>query len=371
MSVSIIKSVEATATNLQPYSRKVGHSSMMKSTGSSGVVLPSNGASSSAYDIGVIYFPGWKNNAPGAPSALPWVPIQTLAPNRQPVQGYYAEGQVSVMETQLSQMQYAGIKWMAMDYYWDNGQEFLYHASDALFQATNRGDIKFLLFWANHGTAPTSLVDFDNMVDNWISRYFSKSYYKKIDGVPLVMVFSIEDLEQAATLFGYTVKQLFDRANQRVFNAGLGGVKFVGSAVSSNPYYTTAGCSALSIYNFHYNSLNTLAHSYQELDEGYRVIWNRIFTTATMPYITPMTAGWDKTPWGGWSGDPLHDQCQSTASSFKNHMLAAKSYMDTFPDVSLKMGLICAWNELGEGSYVEPTVERGNTYLDAIKEVFG
>lgn len=371
MPVSIIKGVSATAKNLLPYSRKVGHAGMMNSVGTSSVTLPSSGASTTPYDIGVIYFPGWKDNTPYAPYPLPWQPIQNIAPNRQPVQGYYAEGTVSVMETQLAQMQYAGIKWIAMDYYWDNAQEYLYHASDALFQATNRGSMQFLLFWANHNTAPTSLADFDNMVDNWIARYFSKSYYKKFDGKPIVFVFSIEQLETNAALFGYTVKQLFDRADARVAAAGYGGVRFVGSAVSNNIYYTNAGCSALSIYNFHYNAVNTLAHSYQELDEGYRVIWNRMFTTATMPYIVPMIAGWDKTPWGGWAGDPLHDQCHSTPSTFKNHMLAAKAYMDTFPDVSLKMGIICAWNELGEGSYVEPTVEFGYTYLDAIKEVFG
>lgn len=41
--------------------------------------------------VGVLYFPGWKNDAIGATSAKPWAPI-TAYPEREPLLGWYDEG---------------------------------------------------------------------------------------------------------------------------------------------------------------------------------------------------------------------------------------------------------------------------------------
>jgi hypothetical protein len=35
------------------------------------------------------------------------------------------------------------------------------------------------------------------------------------------------------------------------------------------------------------------------------------------------------------------------------------------------LGVICCWNEFGEGSYIEPTQKNGFSYLEKIKKVFG
>ena len=40
------------------------------------------------YQIGVFYFPGWKDKQVSAPSPLPWSPIKDF-PEREPLLGWY------------------------------------------------------------------------------------------------------------------------------------------------------------------------------------------------------------------------------------------------------------------------------------------
>lgn len=83
-----------------------------------------------------------------------------------------------------------------------------------------------------------------------------------------------------------------------------------------------------------------------------------------------MTSGWDKRPRGG-SKAPLHDDSRSTPGEFRNHLLAARAVIDKYPTLTRRMGVICCWNEYGEGSFIEPTKVDGMKYLEQIRGVFG
>jgi hypothetical protein len=48
----------------------------------------------------------------------------------------------------------------------------------------------------------------------------------------------------------------------------------------------------------------------------------------------------------------------------------AKQILDT-NNLMPKILMIEAWNEFGEGSYIEPTKKWGFSYLETIKNVFG
>lgn len=58
--------------------------------------------------------------------------------------------------------------------------------------------------------------------------------------------------------------------------------------------------------------------------------------------------------------------------NFKRHLQDAKAFLDKFvpKGKALPIALIEAWNEWGEGSYIEPHAEFGFGYLDAVREVF-
>lgn len=330
------------------------------------------------YEIGVYYFPGWLDDQRGAPAAKPWERIKRY-PEREPLLGWYREGDSSVVEQQVDWMHAYGIDFVVFDWFWD-GKPFLEHALSAFMRADNGDKLKFSLLWANHSSVPESVPQFTAMVDYWIKYYFPRANYMRIDNKPVVFVFSQQRLRDKAKAFGKRAIDLFAMADDMARKAGFPGVYFVGAseAVSYwvNTYAPTNGYDALSAYNYHrgfsgfYNPLKRPSHSYEELDEAYRMSWDWILENSQLPYVLPMTAGWNKRPWGG-SLDPMHDDSQGTADEFELHLRAAKARLDRYPTKTQRTGVICCWNEFGEGSYIEPTKADGFTFLERVRKVFG
>jgi hypothetical protein len=323
------------------------------------------------YNIGVFYFPGWKDNQVGAAYALPWNQIAPY-PERKPLIGYYPEGDISVAEQTIQQMHDYGINFVAYDWYWDGQKPQLNHAIQAHLAATNKNLVKISILWANHDTIPRTQTEFTSMVNYWITNYFNHPEYLRIDNKPVVFVFSVDALKTQAASFGTTTANLLNIANQMAKAAGYSGIYFVGGAGAGDTSYSYApenGYNAISAYNYHYYTSGVMSHSYAELDQGYRNQWNWILQGSPLPYIIPMTAGWNKKPWGG-SSDSLHDNSVSTPQTFLQHIQAAKTLMNVYPSKTMKTGIICCWNEFGEGSYIQPTVKYGTQYLEQIKATF-
>ncbi|NNU33267.1 hypothetical protein HK413_02155 [Mucilaginibacter sp. S1162] len=67
----------------------------------------------------------------------------------------------------------------------------------------------------------------------------------------------------------------------------------------------------------------------------------------------------------------MHDNSVSAPELFEQHLSRAKAFMDENPQKTMKMGVICAWNEFGEGSYIEPTKTFQMQYTEKVKKVFG
>jgi hypothetical protein len=340
------------------------------------VMVSSSVAHAYNYQIGVFYFPGWKYNQVGAPSPLPWNPIKPY-PERKPMLGWYNEGADDVMRQQLDWMQSYGINFVVFDWYFVEGQKVvLEHALATYMRAPNRVNVKFSILWANHSGMPKNLSDWQTMITYWVKYYFPRDEFLKINGRPVVFVFSADTLTKQAASFGTTPKKLLDSAQVIAREAGFTGIEFIAgtgaylSMIQSNA--KDAGYSGFSAYNYHQGPLspdNTPSHTYQELDQGYQSHWQRFAEKGDLPLIVPMTSGWDRRPWGG-SSDPAHDNSLSTPWEFGAHLQAAKSFMDTYPTLTNRMGVICCWNEFGEGSFVEPTEKKGFAYLKKIRDVF-
>jgi len=341
------------------------------------IVTSAGIAQAGDYQIGVFYFPGWRNHQVGAPSPLPWVPIKAF-PEREPVLGWYDEGSDAVMQQQLDWMQSNAIDFVVFDWYFIDGRKVaMEHALAAYMRAPNRTKTKFSVLWANHSGMPKNLVDWQVMVAYWVKNYFSRPEFLRINGRPVVFIFSADEFRKQAEVFGTTPKKLLDRAQEIAKEVGYPGIDFVaGTGAYISMVQNTAkdaGYSAFSAYNYHQGPippLNLPSHSYTELDQGYRAHWRRFLEKGDLPLIVPMTSGWDKRPWGG-SKDPLHDNSMPSPDEFEAHLVAAKSFMDSNPRLTRSMGVICCWNEYGEGSYIEPTKVQGFAFLEKVKKVFG
>ena len=333
-------------------------------------------AAAAPYQIGVYYFPGWKDHQEGATFDLPWDRIKPY-PDREPLLGWYAEGDDKVMQQQIDWMADYGIKYVVFDWYFGASRSvFLEHALNAFRRAPNRTRLQYAILWANHDRMPSSLEDWNAMIRYWAQNYFRDENFLRIDGKPTVFVFSADLLKNQAESFGQTTKTLLDRAQAIAQAEGLAGVYFIAGTGADEPmissYAKASGYDAFSAYNYHSgpDGNDRLSHSFDELDQDYRDQWNRFAARGNLPLIVPLTSGWDRRPWGA-SGDPAHDLSRSTPASFQNHLLAARTFIDAHRDLTRGMAVICCWNEYGEGSFIEPTKSERFVFLEQIRSVFG
>ncbi|MFT4064744.1 glycoside hydrolase family 99-like domain-containing protein [Paraburkholderia sp.] len=342
-------------------------------------VVSALGAETRNYSVGVYYYPGWLF-VPPLIQEPPWDAIRKYG-GRKPILGWYDEGRIDTATRQLQWMHEYGIDFVIYDWYWINdGGPVLTQAIDAYLQSPARSAVKFSILWANHTDTPSSLGQFDAIVDYWIRHYFSQKSYYRVDGVPVVFIFSPDGLERKAASFGTGVEQLLARARRKAVNAGLPGIYFVGTSQAvAGPIQhdlPASGYDAVSAYNYHmglsgrYSVDIPLSHSYRELTDGYLQSWSWILAHSRLPYFVPVTSGWDKRPWGG-SPDKMHDQSYGTPREFKEHLESARSLLDRYPGETRRTVVICCWNEFGEGSYIEPTEKWGFEYLQQVRSVFG
>jgi len=106
---------------------------------------------------------------------------------------------------------------------------------------------------------------------------------------------------------------------------------------------------------------------FDTLIDGYRQQWESIVQNSPIPLLPPVCGGWDSRPWHGQDALVRYGR---TPDKFKKHLQDALQFLQQHRRNVVPMILIEAWNEWGEGSYIEPHREFGFGYLDAIREVF-
>ncbi|WP_417070255.1 glycoside hydrolase family 99-like domain-containing protein [Niveibacterium terrae] len=342
--------------------------------------LASSGAAlGGQYLIGTYYFPGWTDHAKGLNFPLPWEPIKKY-PEREPLLGWYSDSDGRVLRKQIEWMRSYGIGFVAFDWYW-NGKASYLDQSVKTFKAVKiKGQMSYSLLWANHFRFPGKMPEYKAMVDDWIANHFSDPDFLKIDGRPVVFVFAMDAFADAAKTIGVSPRELVDVADAMTRAAGFPGIYLVGGTPALeywvNGVGPSAGFKALSAYNYHRGYSGTAesakpnAEGYAQFDAAYQQNWKWILQKASLPYIVPMSSGWDSRPWKNGVASK-HDDSMSSPDQFESHLLAAKKVMDGYPGKTRKMGVICCWNEFGEGSYIEPTKKDGFSYLEKVRKVFG
>ena len=149
-----------------------------------------------------------------------------------------------------------------------------------------------------------------------------------------MIVFSPDRLRDNASKFKNTTLELFTLARKTAKKTGLKGIYFIGCTPANsywlNDYMPKNGYDALTAYNYHSSAIageftgkEPPAVNYAQLIEGYKSQWSWILERSKLPYFVPITAGWDKRPWG--SNSP-HDSCSSTPESFKEMISKLKQW---------------------------------------------
>lgn len=312
------------------------------------------------WEVGVYYFPGW-------PSASNWLPVKNWG--RKPLLGYYKEGNPEVIDWQIKWCLEHGITFFIFDWYWVQGKRMLEHALHDAFLKSRYGErMKFSLLWANHNPPKTSsLADLLNLTRFCIDRYFRLPNYLRIDDKPTLFIFTPRQLTDDMGVEG--VKEAFQQMRELCKQEGLKGLFIIGCMHDSDwdlRVMKEEGYDAVTGYNYPWAGAGSddKRVPYDEMLRGYSRIWKGIVDKG-YDYIVPTTPGWDPRP---WHGPNTLVRINPTPASFQKMLRLAKEFVEK--NGLRKMIIIEAWNEWGEGSYIEPSREWGFAYLDAIRDVF-
>ena len=318
------------------------------------------------FEVGAYYFPGWK-------AGSQWEPIRRF-PERRPVLGWYREGSLEVADWQIKWAVEHGITFFAYDWYWSQGGRQLEHAlHDGYFKARYRHLLKFCLLWANHNPPGTSSQEDCLAVTRyWIKNYFRRPEHLTVAGKPVVIIFSPHRFSEDLGTDG--VKKAFAAMRAECLQAGLNGLHLI-ACVGDTAGARRAGdegYDAVTAYNWPGLGMKGggMYAPYASLVEGYNRQWRELLGQASPPLSPlPINGGWDSRP---WHGDNDLVRFGRTPDLFRRHLADARRLMEEKkPGASDgNMVIIEAWNEWGEGSYIEPHQEFGFGYLDAIREVF-
>lgn len=322
-------------------------------------------ADTNDYLVGCYYFPGWHTYDR-------WSVLENY-PERKPILGYYREGDPEVADWQIKWALEHGISFFIYDWYWDQGARQLEHGlHDAYLKSRYKDKLKFCLLWANHNPPNTSSEkDLLEVTQYWIDNYFKLPNYLKLDGKNVMVIFSPHRLTE--DMGSDAVKAAFFKMRKKCEDAGVGGLYLIACTYPGEYVKTLVyeGYDALSGYN--YPSANNKGQQYAPYEwmvEGYKDFWNRISDAASIPYIPVCEPGWDARPWHG-----LKSYVRTGKSPFlwKTMLENAKAFVDDpkhKQDGNKKLVFLEAWNEFGEGDYIEPHAQFGFDCLEAVREVF-
>lgn len=314
------------------------------------------------YNIGVYYFPGWS-----ADQMSRWE-RQRDFPEREPVLGWYAEGEPEVADWHIKWAVENGLSFFIYDWYWRDGREQLGAAlNQGFLKARYNALMKFAVMWANHkpysSHTPEQLLE---VTDYWLEHYFRRPNYLTIDGKPYVSFFSPGELISNLGSPRAT-RAALDAMRERAKAAGLSGLHIAACGGTDRPSLEAlkeAGFDSVTGYNYLRTGAAAIHSLYRQFLLGHEDIWQRIHNADVLPCIPLLTVGWDARP---WHGPRTERKFARQTVCFAEGLRRLKAHLDA---TGGKTAILEAWNEWGEGSYIEPNAEFGFGDLEAIRDVF-
>lgn len=320
------------------------------------------------YEIGAFLFPGWDTHL--------WHGVWTRAPHRKPVLGWYDETNPEVIDWQIKYLVENGISFAFVDWYWRMGGQWHNHWMKAFAKARYRKHLKWALMWCAHGQKSTSEEDMRNVTKFWIDTYFRDPQYMRIDGKPVVSIWSLSELSREIGADG--CRRLLDMSRGIARKAGFDGIYFVAvrhpdGAVDrlSLENYAKHGFDCTCVYKY-MGSCDPKAPARVDgfLDYSYLVEsslrhWRELYANSPLPFLPSLTTAYDDRPWRGESFSAVKG---INAAGFRRICVDARRFADETGVTRLLMGPLDEW---GEGSIGYPNRELGFGVLEAVRDTFG
>lgn len=350
--------------------------------------------------VAVFYFPQW-HRTPGDDGELfaEWKQIKAARPRfeghgqpKVPLWGYTDEADPKVMATKIDAAADNGVDVFIFDWYYHAQGKyrgtFLERAlNQGFLKASNKSRLSFCLMWANHGLGDSpgeiNRQGFEEMIPHIVNDYFVHPCYWKIDGKVVFSIYEVDtfirgfgDIARAADGLKYFSKQA-EAAGLRGIHLNLIDCRL---QLYENPAEVVKQLGAESVTSYTWvhrvGFAGFPATDYEHFSLHYFERWDRERDYFGVPYFPNVTMGWDPTPrmdpeakhdGSGYPNDPVITG--NTPERFHKALRKAQSRAIQLPANS-RIVTINAWNEWGEGSYLEPDTRHGKAYLEAIRDVF-
>ena len=300
-------------------------------------------------------------------------------------ENYYDLTEKSTMEWQADIMKKYGIDGACFYHYWfKDGRKILEKPAENLLQWSDI-DLPFCFSWANESWVRTwaklsgsnawaskfEPVGTDNESSVLLQQYyggeeqwrqhfdyllpfFRDKRYIKRDNAPVFMIYKPGDV--------LCLKEMREKWNEWAREEGFSGIYLIGARCQQNEYEHVDA-------DYYHEPLNTMTRMRgpisgedKPLKLDYDDVWRALLACDTKNSKTYFGAftGYDDTPRHGINGAVVYG---ATAEKFKNYFaeLLAKGVANG-NDITF----VNAWNEWGEGMYLEPDEKEGHAYLEAI-----
>jgi hypothetical protein len=151
------------------------------------------------------------------------------------------------------------------------------------------------------------------------------------------------------------------RANglKDLYFVALGGGNYVESGFSANTAYSYYGVDPDSKYEWK----GGCAVPYEDMVPHFETMWQAYAKRSGIDYIVPVGSNWDDRPRARQHARAIVGK---TPDLFEKMCRASLNYVDTHNHLAI----IEAWNEWGEGSFIEPDKQFGFDFLDRVRKVY-
>jgi Glycosyltransferase WbsX len=330
--------------------------------------------------LGAYYFGGWS----GPTTSRHFAGLEMFKA-RQPVSGW-RDADTNSMKQQLQWARAYGLSFFAFDWYHDAER-----SSDPFLNAglqnyvrvphVDRAGVKFAVVYVNTNDGDNFVVPpaaWGRVARFW-ATLFADPDYVRVGGKPLFIVLDALRMEgQFGSRDG--VNRALGALRGAARERRLPGV-FVVGGVNVGPGFDwhgfrqrIAGEDWDAVTQYAYPAVAGIAAGPREFDEIVRAerrTWAKLAASATETYIPDVMVGWDPRPWNETVGGRLFwvRRNPSAVAAFVDSAIDWAHRHRRPLDGEPPIVMLEAWNELGEGSYIVPTIGDCHEYGATVARV--
>jgi len=292
--------------------------------------------------------------------------------------GFYDLRVPQVMQRQIELAKQYGIHAFCFYYYWFGGKRLLEKPLD-MFLEHPQWDFPFCLCWANENwsrrwdgndkellIAQTHSAEDDLACMDDLTRYLRDPRYIRVDGKPLIVVYRVDILPDAAATA--------QRWRQRCRESDLGEVWLVAAQTFGITDPTPYGFDAAVEFPPHGIATPKITSQMSGLATDFT---GNVYSYPEIPACNPpqpvpytlykgVCAPWDNT---ARRGPAAHVFANGGPESYQRWLEQAAEFVQQNNAVQNRFVFINAWNEWAEGTHLEPDTQWGYAYLNATARV--